>query len=201
MSELNEIEDNGSDMSNSSVDTALNELKEMATTLKIQFHPSIGIDKLRDKVNAVLRDTPSNEEQAVVTVTQVKKELSREEKIQIARDEALKLIRVIVSCMNPAKQLWEGQQVTIANRGIGKVSKYIPFNNDAGWHVPKCLVDQLQAAQCPAFYTHTDSRTGMKMRRSRLIKEFNVVILPDLTLKELEDLSMQQKLNNSIDPE
>ena len=46
--------------------------------------------------------------------------------------------------MNPAKKEWTGEIMTVGNRVIGSVKKFIPFNADDGWHVPYIMYEQLR---------------------------------------------------------
>jgi len=175
-------------------------LKERATLMGITFHPTIGLEKLKAKVDAKLTGTPDPTEEApAVPVAPVAAPLTEYERNQGLRDASSRLIRVVVSCMNPAKQVWEGEFITVSNRAIGTLRKYVPFNLDAGYHIPFAIYEQLLERQCQVFYTQQDSRTGLRTRKGRLIKEFNVVVLPDLTEAELKELALQQAANQSID--
>lgn len=172
-------------------------LKQRADKMNISYHPSIGIAKLKEKIEATLEGKTLEEDDAPVTKAKPK-ELTQAELSAKAREDALRLVRVIVNCMNPAKALWEGEIFSVSNRYIGDVKKFVPFNNEAGWHIPYCIYQQLIEKQCQTFYTVVDKRTGMKTRAGKLIREFNVVVLPDLTETELAELARQQALNNSI---
>jgi len=175
-------------------------LKQRADLMGITYHPSIGVAKLKEKIEAALAgETLEEDAPAATTVEPTKKELTPAERSQLLREDAMRLVRVIVNCMNPAKSLWEGEVFSVSNRYIGDVKKFVPFNNEAGWHIPYCIYQQLIDKQCQVFYTVVDKRTGMKTRKGKLIKEFNVVVLPDLTQEELEELARQQATNNSID--
>ena len=172
-------------------------LKERAIQMGVNFHPNIGVDKLREKVDAAIKGKPDPTEE--VPVIPVSPELNEYQRNQQRRLDAMRLIRVVVACMNPAKQAWEGEIFTVGNDIVGTVKKFVPFNIDAGFHIPHIIYEQLIERQCQIFYTHTDPTTGFKTSKGKLIKEFNVVILPNLTETELHDLAQQQAANNSID--
>jgi len=174
-------------------------LKQRADKMGITYHPNIGIAKLKEKIDAALEGRTLEDDTTPPAVTEAPKVLTAAERSQLAREEALRLVRVVVNCMNPAKSLWEGEIFSVSNRYIGDVKKYVPFNNEAGWHIPYCIYQQLLERQCQIFYTVVDKRTGMKTRKGKLIKEFNVSVLPDLTTEELAELARQQATNNSID--
>lgn len=135
----------------------LNLLKERADLMGIGYHPSIGIEKLKAKVDAKLagKSDPSEEKESSSKSPNIKHQ-TEYEKNTAHREDASRLIRVVVNCMNPAKQVWEGEIFTVSNRAIGTLRKYVPFNLEAGYHIPYAIYELLQDKRCQAFYTHTD---------------------------------------------
>lgn len=170
----------------------LTALKARADMLGLTYHPSIGVEKLREKVNAAL--APPAEEIQPVAAT----EETLPARNARMKKEAGKLVRIRVTCMNPAKKEWEGEIFSIGNAVVGSFTKYVPFNTEDGWHVPAMLHQMIADRQCQVFYTVTDSR-GNKTRKGKLIKEFSVEVLPPLTAEELHDLAQRQAMSNSID--
>lgn len=178
----------------------LDSLKARATLLGIQFHPSIGLEKLREKVNAKLNDEPEPEEeeapaapvQAKQAETGVADETPGQKRVRLRR-EALKLIRVRITCMNPFKKEWEGEILTAGNNGVGTVKRYVPFNNEEGWHVENIILEQLRERKCQIFVTEKDTR-GNKIRKGKLIREFAIEVLDPLTEEELRDLAQRQAM-------
>ena len=171
----------------------LNLLKERATQMGISFHPSIGLATLRAKVAAAINTIEVGPAPAVAPVE------TEEEKNMRLRREAHRLIRVIVSCLNPVKSQWEGELFTVSNSVVGTVKKYVPFNLDAGYHIPYIMLEMLKEKKYQSFYTVVDPRTKMKIRKSKTVPEFSITELPPLTAEQLKELATQQALNNSID--
>lgn len=181
----------------------LTELKQRADRMGISYHPSIGVEKLREKIAAKLEGqaaAPVEEElpKAAVAVAAEVPETENQRRSRKKR-EASELIRVRITCMNPLKKEWEGEIITAGNASVGTFKNYVPFNADEGWHLPRIILNQLQARQCQVFQTVTDKRTGMKTRKGRLIKEFSIEILPQLTAEELHELAQRQAMSRSID--
>ena len=170
-------------------------LKQRADLLGLSFHPSIGLEKLREKVNAVLA---SQEETKPEEVAQDPVTETLDQKRRRLRDEAAKLVRIRVTCMNPNKKEWEGEIITAGNAGVGTFKKYIPFNADEGWHVPNIIYQVLKSRECQVFYTVTGPQ-GNKFRKGKLIKEFAIEVLPPLTEEELKDLAQRQAMSKSVD--
>lgn len=170
-------------------------LRDRANLLGVRFHPSISLDKLREKVVAAASGeaTPPDEAKAPEPV----EETVGQKRNRMKRD-ALALVRVRITCMNPAKSEWEGEIVTAGNSLIGSVKKFVPFNADDGWHIPNILLQQLRERQCQIFHTVTDAR-GNKVRKGKLIKEFAIEVLPHLTPEELAELARRQAMAKAID--
>lgn len=198
-------------------------LKRRAQFLGIQFHPSIGVDKLREKVNLHLRKTsnsaetdvneyegvPTNEKEPQPIKGQYTFEelvngyADQQERIKMnkmqRRNEALKdankLIRVRISCFNPNKRDWQGEIFTVSNSLVGTHKKYVPFNTPEGFHVPQIIYQAIKERMCQIFVTGTDEK-GNRTKRATQIPEFSVEVLPPLTKEELEELGRRQALAN-----
>ncbi len=176
----------------------LHALKEKAYEMGISFHPSIGYEKLTEKIELhELQSKAKEAAQAQIEPVSPETETPGQRR-QRVKKEAVRLVRARIACMNPAKSDWEGEIFTCGNTAVGSITKYIPFNAEEGWHIPVIILKQIQARQCQTFYTVTDHR-GNKTRKGRLIKEFSVEILPNLTPEELKELAQRQAMSNSID--
>ena len=194
--ETNLIEDTQEDKVD--VQDELDALKARANLLGVKFHPSISLEKLREKVNAaVTSDGAATSEEEAKDPAEPKQETIGEKRKRL-KTEALKLVRIRLTCLNPAKKEWDGEIITAGNSLIGSVKKFVPFNADDGWHVPHVIYQQLKERQCQIFYTATDAR-GNKVRKGKLIKEFAIEVLPPLTKEELDELARRQAMAKAID--
>ena len=168
-------------------------LKARADLMGVQYHPSIGVDKLREKLNSALTGKPQEPEKSeMIAVTSPAAE-TEAQMLQRMRDEQLALVRIRITCMNPNKTEWQGELFTVGNSLIGTVTKFVPFNADDGWHVPKILLEFMQERQCQVFVT-AKTKNGVSIRQGKLIKEFAIEILPPLTKEELQDLAQRQAM-------
>jgi hypothetical protein len=175
---------------NSETIDELTTLKARADLLGITYHPSIGLEKLKEKVNAaVVSDAPA--------VPEATKKESVDSVRARKRREANELVRIRVTCMNPAKKEWDGEILSVGNSLVGTFTKYVPFNNDEGWHVPRIIYEQLVERQCQIFTTTRDSR-GNAVRKGKLIREFAIEVLPNLTPEELAELAQRQAMSKSV---
>ena len=112
---------------------------------------------------------------------------------------AMKLVRIVVRSNAPLKREHAGEIFTVGNKNLNNgnaVKKYIPFNNEEGWHVPNILFQHLQAAECQIFAKVI--RNGQDFMEPKNIKAFNVEVLPPLTEEEREKLAIKQKATGSI---
>lgn len=180
------------------VQDELDALKARANLLGVKFHPSISLEKLREKVNAaVTSDGAATSEEEAKDPAEPKQATIGEKRKRL-KTEALKLVRIRLTCLNPAKKEWEGEIITVGNSLIGTVKKFVPFNADDGWHVPHVIYQHLKERQCQIFQTATDAR-GNKVRKGKLIKEFAIEVLPPLTKEELDELARRQAMAKAID--
>ena len=187
MSDVNEKEDGNM--------SELEILKNKADVLGIEYHPNIGVEKLKARIEeCLIEKMKKQEKEPVLSEHELKMKHYQE-----IRDNAMRLVRIVVSCMNPDKHEWTGQFFQVSNKAIGDVTKFVPFNNENGWHVPYCIYQQILNQTCPLYHNTKDKKTGIVTSTSRLIREFNVVLLPDLTEEEMKQLAAQQALNHSID--
>jgi len=188
------------------VETTPNEidvLKARADMLGVLYHPNIGLEKLRHKVTAAMSDkkntiptSPITTKADVVDATPVETDMQRRVR---KRKEATALVRIRIQCMNPNKKDWPGEIISVGNNLVGSLSKYIPFSDtEDGWHVPRMLYEHLLDRHCQVFTTKIDDR-GNKSRTGKLIREFSIEVLPDLTTEELKELAQRQAMAKSID--
>lgn len=169
----------------------LETLKARADQMGMQYHPKIGVDKLREKINAKLE----GKTEVAPKVQTAPLQQTKQQKFAVRRKKALELVRVIITCMNPTKQSWEGEIISVGSSKLGTIKRFVPFGNDNGWHVERILLNEMRARKCTIF--HTDKKTGNAIPRS--IPEFSIQELDKLTGKELSDLAHQQARSGAID--
>lgn len=222
------------------VQDELASLKARADMLGIQYHPSIGLEKLKEKVNAAVSAVTSEAAGQVASTALVAPgaapvagatvsasaapltastpdaattapaahdpgpvfvapppETEGQRKRRL-KNEALKLVRIRLTCMNPAKKELHGEIFTVGNSAVGSITKFVPFEAEDGYHVPHILFQQLQQRQCQIFYNEK-SKNGVTVRRGKLIREFAIEVLPDLTEEELAELAARQAATRAID--
>ncbi len=184
----------------------LKSLKQRADQMSISYSPNIGLDTLRERVNGTLNGSTKEEKPTVSPARRPgnKQPLTEQQKKNMLstrlRKESMKLVRVVVQCMNPNKRDSDGEIFTIGNAVIGTVKKFVPFNIEAGYHVPHIIYEMMRDRK----YQHFVKKklpNGQIQMKSVISPEFNVRVLDPLTPKEMENLAKRQALNHSIDDE
>ena len=179
--------------------TELETLKVRADLLGIKYHHNVGVDRLKvlisnavDNNTEVLEAVKNNNYNVMSHKEYQQLELSKRKK------NAGRLVRVRITCMNPNKKEWEGEIFSVGSSKIGTFKKYIPFNVEEGWHIPHIMYEALKERKCTVFHTVKD-HLGNKVRKGKLVPEFNIEILPPLTKAELKELAQRQAMSGSID--
>lgn len=109
--------------------------------------------------------------------------------------EQLKLVRIRVTCHNPQKAQLKGEVFTVSNKFVGTVRKFVPFGEatDNGYHVPKIILTIMQERKFQHLGTKKLDKGGLSIVPDvRLVPEFAIEILPDLSESELAALARTQ---------
>lgn len=182
-----------SDENNEMVQNELDELKQYCDDNGIGYHPSIGLDKLRIKIDAFHSAQATEEAKESVKESQVKSKAQRQAE---KRNNARKLVRCRITCMNPHKREWPGEYVTVSN-ALGTWKRMIPFNGEP-WHVENIMFEALKARVFRQSYDVPDGKGG-KVRKNRFVSEFAIEVLDPLTEQELKELAADQKARGAIE--
>lgn len=169
---------------------AREELINKAKMLGIKHHHALGTDKLRELINTSMEESP-----APMAVKETVGKLSSKYKL-IKHKEARKLVRMLITCMNPNMKEHKGAIFTVSNSFIGDVSKYVEF--DEPWHVPVVIYKHIKARKLQVFKT-VKGKNGQDTKVGKLINEYAVTLLDPLTAEELQELALEQSAAHSID--
>ena len=167
----------------------LSTLKAQADRMGIEYGTNIGIATLRERISERLSgggDKPQTED----------KEQAKHDLILTQREDALKLIRVIVTPMDSTKKEYQGEIFSVSNSVLGTVRKFVQFNEP--FHVESIILDQLREKMHQVF-TSKKNPQGQLVRVSKLIKAYGIQELPPLTKEEKDELAKAQQARNSID--
>lgn len=178
----------------------LETLKMRADQMGIPYHPNIGLETLRkkvqDKLDGNAEGSKSDDNDASVNAPDAPKQTKAQIE-QALREkqwsEQLRLVRIRITCLNPLKKDLQGEIVTVANRFLGTVKKFIPFGEatDNGYHVPFVLLQELKSRRFNSVRT-TKGDKGQIIVHQRMVPEFAIEELEPLSTEELDQLARQQ---------
>lgn len=177
-------------------------LKARADMMGIKYHPSTGVDKLKAKIELQLAGIKEEPKSTATKSKNPKDYMTHKEYVDFEfkrrKATASKLVRVRVTCMNPAKKEWDGEIISVGSSKIGTFKKFVKFNTEDGWHIPHIIYEYLKERKCSVFFTEKD-HLGQKVRKSKLVNEFNIEVLPSLTKDELKSLAQRQAMEAGQD--
>ena len=186
------------------------EIKQELQDYGVKVHHKTGTAKLaellagvRENPSAVTQDIPNQESTdrpyeggnptaSKAAIAAATKHFERD-----PEKEAMKLIRIVVTPNDPLMSSYPGLIFTVGASGLNKgrmIKKFVPFNNEEGWHVPQIILNQIEHAQMQKFKTVT-MPNGEKQLEPYITKKFNVRVLSPLTKKELDRLAASQAAN------
>lgn len=168
----------------------LENLRQTAKDLGIEFHPNTGAAKL----SALIKEAQEGGEENTPE-PEVKE--SKQSRLAKLRAEATKLVRVIVVPNDPSKKEYEGEYFAAGNSLIGTVRQFVPYNNESGWHVQQAILNTLRDKKFQQFVTKK-GKHGVESSTPRQVPAFTIVELPPLTKKELAELAASQNARQSV---
>lgn len=185
-------------------------LKERAATLGIQHSPNIGVEALKTKIGQKLfdekptlpvvedgvdtdEDTDEDTDVDAPELTPKQLKLAQNAERMKQRSEQLRLVRIRVTNLNPAKKALAGEIFTVANAFLGTVRKYIPYGEatDEGYHVPFILYNEMKDRKFVSIKKRK-APNGQEILDQRLVPEFALELLEPLTKDELATLARTQ---------
>lgn len=205
---------------------AIEDLRDIAVDLEIKFSGNTGIETLRTKIIKYLEDVPdvevkssidfggSDEEIEIAKPTAPKAipvsklidmdptlEKNPNVRRQIIRAQALRMVRVKITNLDPADSVLSGAILSVQSKYTGKVSKYIPFGEESenGYHVQKILVDHLKTQKFVLRKEVKGGRFGVKTYKTTLVPKFLIEELEPLSKQGLKELAAHQRASQSID--
>lgn len=182
----------------------LDVLKERARLIGVEFSNNIGIDTLRERINAKLEGKTETQEEAksedqVNALTGKASSTKTPSLRQYLYNEQMKLIRIRIQCLDDKKKDLRGEIVTVANEHLGTVSKLIPFGEatENGYHVPYCIYKELKARKFLQIRTRKDARGNITVETG-YVREFAIEVLDPLTDAELKELARAQEASGRL---
>lgn len=166
----------------------MDSLKKKADAMGIKYKGNISEETLARKIETHLSnekaEVEEDEEEVVAKPTKV---IPHSE-----RQRSQRLIRIVVHPVDPRRTQLDGEIVATGNSVIGMVSKYVPFNAEAGYHVPEIIYHQLKDTMFTEFYKIYD-KDNNEVVKTRQKKAFIIEVLDPLTEDEIHDIAVRQQ--------
>ena len=186
----------------------LNMLKQRARMMGITFSNNIGLDALKEKIRIHQEGGNQNDEDKtdelgdgvniVPPALQDPSQPARKKPLSLRQQviqDNMRLVRLRITCLDPKKKDLPGEVLTVANKYLGTVRKFIPFGEvtENGYYVPYCLYKMLKARKFLNIRTFRDRRNQNQIRvEQQWVPEFALEILPNATPAELQKLAAAQ---------
>jgi len=192
----------------------LDALKIKAQNLGLTYHPKIKYEALSKKIDAHLKvldtrqkeladknkdkypenpkellNTPKSDQAPAPAIGDDAAPVMHKTGKLTSKDKALALVRVQITCMDPAKSAYDGDIFTVGNSLIPPQKKFVPFGKD--YHIPQIMFNMLNEKNYKTTYEEKTSNGG-NVKRTRLVKAYAIAVLPPLTPAELHDIKQRQ---------
>lgn len=172
--------------------TELDLLKAQADKMGITYSANISLTTLKAKIQAKLATTDDEAVAAEVKTAETDNTVTKYQ-------EALKLERVIITCLDSVKASnLDCDVFTVSNNLVGTISRTIPFGRE--WHVEAILLNAIAEKKFQQF-TSTKNAQGVMVTSARLVNAYAISKLPPLTEEELKELAAQQARTGALEQE
>lgn len=165
-------------------------LKERADKMGLKYSPNIGLETLRTKIEKALNGDSNDsdeEKEGRMSIDKLRAKL---------RKEALKLIRIRVTDLDPKKKDLPGEILCAANEYIGTVKRYVPYNGEP-WHVEQVILDMMKDREFLLIKT-VKTRGNEVTQEKKWVKEYAIEIMPPLTKEAIAKLAAAQAAAGSV---
>jgi hypothetical protein len=201
----NEVEPEEDIVEDTPAPTELDLLKGRAKAMGIKFSGNISVTKLKarmdDKINGVVPEKEeAKDEKVVVKMSPRQTKIEQEQELRDRlQKEKMRLRRVQIYNLNPAKNDLQGELISVGNKYIGTVNRFIPFGEatEAGTHIEQVLYDDLKSRRFQQL-RFKRSKDGDNVPESKWVPEYNLVDLAPLSGEELSELALNQEAANRI---
>lgn len=149
-------------------------IKGQLNSMGVKYHHNANFKTLKQLRAKALE--PKEEEVVAKAET-----VSKDAAIAEARNKATELVRVSITCRNPAKGQRRGEFFTCGNDVVGHLKAFIPYNCEAAEDVriPRIFIDMLKdrTYQSTVELSDKERMDSPLMHRTMWLKEFAVVEL------------------------
>jgi restriction endonuclease S subunit len=173
------------------MDFDLETIRTRAKELGVAFHPAQKAETIQQNIDKFL-----SEKETLETKPAPKQETPEEAEARHLQ-EAVALIPITVTSMDPADAQTTGVLVSVGNRKLGQITKAIPFGYK--WYMPKILVQHMEAQMfCRSSMVPTGVPGTPERLNTQWLKKYAIQYHPMPTQEELEELAKLQLQGNEL---
>lgn len=180
-------------------------LKARANLMGIQYSNNIGLDALKAKIAAKVNGETEAEKPAEGEPVDERSPAELAKPAPTLRQRLLqdnmRLVRVRITNLDPKKKDLPGEIITVANRYIGTVRKFVPYGEvtEGGYHIPYVIFKMLKKRKFLNIRVRPNPKGGQDIVESKYVPEFAIEELPQLTESELDRLARAQIAAGSVE--
>ena len=176
-----------------SIEFDLEAVRAKATELGVKWHPAQKAETIQHKIDEHLA---AQETMEAVNNPPPKEETPEEAEARHLK-EAVALIPVTVTSMDPADAETTGALISVGNRKLGQITKAIPFGYK--WYMPKILVQHMEAQMfCRSSMVPTGVPGTPERLNTQWLKKYAIQYHPMPTPEELKELAKLQLQGNEL---
>ena len=197
----------------------LQHIQAQADMLGVKYHHRAGIEKIQQLIDDHLmaQNTGENELPDPAAEASIRKEAKtpeipgypdpvvplteaeyKKEALREAKAKVGALMRVRVTCMDPHKKNWPGEIISVGSAKLGTFKRYVPFDTEEPWHIPKIIYDVLEERMCSVPIKKKDAR-GHKTTAYKQVKAYAITVEEPLTPEEIKELARKQAMAGGLE--
>lgn len=168
-------------------------LMQRARMMGLNISNNIGLDTLKQRIQDHLDGNTNKKETPLLKDPAIKDTGKKKTLRQHLMEDAMKLVRIRITNLDPKKKDLQGEIITVANEYIGTIKKFVPFGEvtDNGYHVPNVIYKALKRRKFLNIRTRKGPNGQIHVEQN-WAQEFAIEVLPPLTAEELQQLATAQ---------
>lgn len=180
-------------------DVAIASLKKQADRLGVAYKSNTSIATLQKTISEKLNEPVGGEDSPEPEATEVNITKPKGKTADDYYNEAMKLVRVIITPMESTKATNLESELFCAGNGVvGTVKRTIPFGEE--WHVEQILLNSIKEKKYQMFMSKKNAQ-GAVITTAKLVPAYSISILDPLTQEELDKLAEMQIRTRSLEDE
>ena len=180
-------------------DQAIASLKKQADRLGISYKSNTSIATLQKAIAEKLDAPIGREDSGEAQVTAPVGSGAKSKSVSAYQDEALKLVRVIITPMEATKAAnLENEMFCAGNSVVGTVKRVVTFGEP--WHVEQILLNTIKEKKYQMFVTKKNAQ-GVTLTSAKLVPAYSIAYLDPLTEEEIDALADRQIRTRSLEDE